>query len=101
MSCSYNTKKAEAINKPTAAAAADSPGTESDDLEPRDAGSRWNRTRVQHQIRRPRLVATGTKGQLEDPMDRPAKKLKHVSKDRKVVSIVTGPCVILSNIRSF
>ena len=31
---------------------------------------------------------------VEDPMDRPAKKVKHVSKDGKVVSIVTGPCVV-------
>ena len=48
----------------------------------------------QHEVRRPAasLVATGTTGQLvvqlEDPMYRPAKKLKHVSKERKVVSIV-------------
>ena len=46
----------------------------------------------------PRLVATGATGQLEvpleDPVDRPAKKLKHVGKQGKVVCIATGPCVV-------
>ena len=120
-------KKGDAANKPPAAAAVDPAGTESDDLEQRDAGrassargggkgrgrGRGSRIKAKavrlqpHEVRRlaPRLVTTGTTGQLEvpleDQMDRPAKKLKHVSKDRKVVSIVIGPCVILSNIGSF
>ena len=57
-----------------------------------------------HEVRRPapRLVATSVAtwatGQLEvpleDPVDRPAKKLKHVSTEGKVVSIATGPCVV-------
>ena len=45
-------KKAEAANKPPVTAAADAAGTDSDDLEPRDAGrasSAWKRTRAQHQ----------------------------------------------------
>ena len=104
-----------------AAAAADAAGTESDDVEQRDAGRTSSargvgngrgrgRGRVkqkavrlqQHEVRRlaPRLVATGATEQLEvpleDPVDRPAKKLKHVSKEGEVVSIETGPssCVV-------
>ena len=102
-----------------AAAAVDPAGIESDDLEKRDAerassargvgnGRGQGRGRVKqkavrlqpHEVRRPapRLVATGATGQLEvqleDPMDRPAKKLKHVSTEGKVVSIATGPCVV-------
>ena len=109
-------KKTEAANKPPAAAAADAAGTESDDVEQRDAGRassargvgtgrgrgrvKQKAVRLQpHQVRRPapRLVATGQlEVPLEDPADRPAKKLKHVSKEGKVVSIVTGPssCVV-------
>ena len=51
------------------------------------------------EVRRP-APRLGTTGQLdvplEEPVDRPAKKLKHVSKEGKVVSIVTGPssCVV-------
>ena len=104
-------KKTEAANKPPAAAAADAAGTESDDVEQRDAGRassargvgtgrgrgrvKQKAVRLQpHQVRRPapRLVATGQlEVPLEDPADRPAKKLKHVSKEGKVVSIATGP----------
>ena len=114
-------KKAEAANKPPAAAAADPAGTESDDLEQRDAGRASSACSLkgrgrgagsqikakvvrleQHQIS---LVAAGTTGQLdvpfEDPMDRPAKKLKHASKDGKVFSIAMGLCVIVSSTRSF
>ena len=95
----------------------DPAGIESDDLEKRDAGRassargvgngrgrgrvKQKAVRLQpHEVRRPapRLVATGATGQLEvpleDPVDRPAKKLKHVSTEGKVVSIVTGPCVV-------
>ena len=99
----------------------DSAGTESDDLEQCGAGRASSargvgngrgrgRGRVKqrvvrlqpHEVRRPAplLVATGATGQvevpLEDPMDRPAKKLMHVSKEGKVVSIATGPCVVAS-----
>ena len=100
-----------------AAAAVDPAGIESDDLEKRDAGRassargvgngqgrgqvKQKAVRLQpHEVRRPapRLVATGATGQLEvpleDPVDRPAKKLKHVSTEGKVVSIATGPCVV-------
>ena len=40
---------------------------------------------------------------LEDPLDRPAKRRKHMSKDGKIVSatLTQGPGVILSSIRSF
>ena len=38
---------------------------------------------------------------LEDPLDRAAKRTKHVSKEGKVVSIAIGSFVISSNIRSF
>ena len=99
-----------------AAAAADAAGTESDDVEQRDArhtssargvgnGRGRGRGRVnqkavrfpQHEVRRPvtLLVATGATGQLDvplqDQMDRPAKNFKHVSKEGKVA---TGPCVV-------
>ena len=104
-----------------AAAAADAAGTESDDVEQRDArhtssargvgnGRGRGRGRVKqkavrlqpHEVRRlaPSLVATGAMAQLEvlleDPVNQPAKKLKHVSKEGKVVSIATGPssCVL-------
>ena len=99
-----------------AAASADAAGAESDDVEQRDAGRASSahgvgngrgrgrgrvkqkavRPQQRHEVRRPapRLVATGTTGQLEvlleEPVDRPAKKLKHVSKEGKVVSIATG-----------
>ena len=97
----------------------DPAGTESNDLELRDAGRASSARGVgngrgrgqgrvkqkavrlqQHEVRRPapRLVATGATEQpevlLEDPMDPPARKLKHVSKEGKVVSIATGPCVV-------
>ena len=97
----------------------DPAGIESDDHEKRDAGRASSargvgngrgqgRGRVKqkvvrlqpHEVRRPapRLVATGANGQLEvpldDPVDRPAKKLKYVSTEGKVVSIATGPCVV-------
>ena len=103
------------------AAVVDPAGIESDDLEKRDAGRassargvgnehergqgrgrvKQKTVRLQpHEVRRPApcLVATGATGQLEvpleDPVDRPAKKLKHVSTEGKVVSIATGPCVV-------
>ena len=44
----------------------------------------WSPTRATGQLEVP----------LEDPVDRPAKKLKHVSTEGKVVSIATGPCVV-------
>ena len=59
---------------------------------------RLQQNEVQHPA--PRLIATGATGklkvQLEDPMDRSAKKLKpeQMSKEEKVVSIATGPCVL-------
>ena len=65
----------------------------------RGAGSRIKARTVRlqpNEVRRPapRLVATGTTGQLEvpleDPLDRPAKLIKHVSKDGKMVSVATG-----------
>ena len=102
-----------------AAAAVDPVGIGSDDLENCDAGRtssargvgngpgqgrgrvKQKAARLQpHEVRRPapRLVATGATGQLEvpleDPVDRPAKKLKHLSTEGKVVSIATGPCVV-------
>ena len=111
-------KKTEAANR-SPAAAADAAGTESDDVEQRDAGRasssrgvgtgrgrgrgrvKQKAVRLQpHEVRRPapHLVATGATGQLEvpleDPVDRPAKKLKHVSTEGKVVSIATGPCIV-------
>ena len=60
----------------------------------RGTGSRMKALAVrllQHKVRRPapRQVITGTTGQLEvpleDPLDRPAKRIKHLSKDGKVV----------------
>ena len=54
----------------------------------------------QHEVRHPapRLVTTGTTGQLEVPLedlldnlDRPAKRIEHVSKDGEVVSVSIGP----------
>jgi len=47
-----------------------------------------------HEVRRPRPVSTRAAGQLEvpldDPLDRSAKRVKHVSKHGKVVSAATG-----------
>ena len=104
----------------TPAAAVDIAGTESDDLELRDVGrasgargpgglargrERGTGSRIKaravrlqsHEVGRqaPRLVTTRTTGQLEvpleHPLDRPAKRIKHVSKDGKVVSVALGP----------
>jgi hypothetical protein len=62
----------------------------------RGAGSRVKAQAVRLQplkIRRPRPVSTGAAGQLQmpldDPLDRPAKRVKHVSKHGKVVSAAT------------
>ena len=104
-----NIEKTEEANRPPAAAAADAAGTQSDDVEQQDAGRASSargvgngrgrgRGRVKqkvvrlqpHEVRRPapHLVATGTTGQLEvpleEPVDRPAKKIKHASKEGKV-----------------
>ena len=50
---------------------------------------------------RKQLIIFQLEAQLEDPLDRPAKRTKHVSKEGKVVSIARGPFVILCNIRLF
>ena len=116
-------KKTDAANK-TPAAKVDTAGTESDDLELRDVGSRLGcvsgarghrglargrgrgtgsrmKTRAvrlqPHEVRRqaPRLVTTGTTGQLavplEDPLDRLAKRIMIMCKDGKVVSVAIAP----------
>ena len=92
-------------------------GTDSDDLQTR-ATSGARRLHVdkgeeqeaasRHGLsgsRSTKFDTNGTNAQLEVPpeypLDRPAKRIKHVSKDGKVVGAATGPWVILSNIRQY
>ena len=108
------TKRCCRRGKPPAADAADAASTKSDDLESRDAGrassacgngkGRGRSTKFDALVSSPPEQRGNWKCLLKTPgIDLPRNLgiWARFCKKKKVGSIVTGPCVILSNIRSF